>query len=119
MSVSRKMFRIGVISDTHVHTLDDLHPKIVKALSGVDLILHAGDFTQMAVLEGLKTLGQVRAVHGNMDSGGLKALLPAKESFNFAGRKIGLVHGSSAPWGIAGRVREMFTDEDVIVFGTS
>jgi uncharacterized protein len=113
------MFRIGVISDTHAHTLDDLSPKMLKALSGVELILHAGDFTQIAVLEGLKTLAQVRAVHGNMDSVELKALLPAKDTFIFAGRKIGLVHGFGAPWGITGRVREMFADEEVVVFGHS
>ena len=39
--------RIGVISDTHVKTIDDIPAKILKALAEVDLIVHAGDFTDM------------------------------------------------------------------------
>jgi putative phosphoesterase len=114
-----KMLRIGVISDTHVHTLDELPTGIIGALSGVDLIVHAGDFTHSAVFNELKLLGNLRAVQGNMDSRELRALLPHKDSFMLGGKRIGLVHGSGAPWGIASRVREMFTDEDVIIFGHS
>jgi len=111
--------RIGVISDTHVATVDELPPRLRMALSGVDLIVHAGDFTQRAVLDGLKALGEVKAVCGNMDSAELKRMLPEKELFVVQGRKIGLVHGSGAPWGIAGRIRQLFEEADVIIFGHS
>jgi len=111
--------RIGVISDTHVATVDELPPRLRMALSGVDLIVHAGDFTQRAVLDGLKALGEVKAVCGNMDSAELKRMLPEKELFVVGGRKIGLVHGSGAPWGIAGRIRQLFEEADVIIFGHS
>ena len=46
--------RIGIISDTHVTTFDEIPAPIVTALGGVDLIVHAGDFTKRAVLEGLR-----------------------------------------------------------------
>jgi putative phosphoesterase len=111
--------RIGVISDTHAHTLSEIPAAVLKALAGVDLIVHAGDFTERVVLEGLRTLGNVKAVHGNMDSDELKQLLPHQELFVVNGKKIGLTHGSGGPWGIAGRVREMFGDVDIIIFGHS
>ena len=111
--------RIGVISDTHVKTVDDVPAPIITALAGVDFIVHAGDFTERPVLEGLRRLGAVKAVCGNMDSGELKRILPQKELFIVNGKKIGLIHGWGAPWGIANRVREMFSDVDIIIFGHS
>jgi hypothetical protein len=111
--------RIGIISDTHVKTVNELPATIVTALAGVDLIVHAGDFTERVVLEGLRRLGEVKAVHGNMDSGDLKKMLPEKQLFEISGKKFGLTHGSGGPWGIAGRIREMFGDVDIIIFGHS
>ena len=111
--------KIGVISDTHVTKIDEIPAKIRRALTEVDLIVHAGDFTQKAVLDGLRTLGEVKVVAGNMDSGAIKATLPQKELFVVSGKKVGLVHGSGAPWGIAGRVRKLFSDVDLIIYGHS
>ncbi len=111
--------KISVISDTHARTVGELPAAILKALAGADLIIHAGDFTEMTVLEGLRNIGEVKAVAGNMDSGEIKKLLPQKEQFVVNGRKIGLTHGSGAPWGIAGRIREMFSDTDIIIYGHS
>jgi putative phosphoesterase len=111
--------RIGVISDTHVKTFDDLPAPIITALAGVDLIVHAGDFTERPVLEGLRRLGAMKAVCGNMDSAELKRTLPQKELFIVNGKKIGLIHGWGAPWGIASRVREKFSDVAIIIFGHS
>lgn len=111
--------KIGVISDTHAGEFSEISATIQSALSSVDLIVHAGDITRKPVLDGLESLGPVKAVAGNMDSGEIKVMLPQKESFVVAGRKIGLTHGSGAPWGIAGRVRDMFDDEDIIIYGHS
>ena len=111
--------RIGVIADTHIRTLSEIPSPILVALAEVDLIVHAGDFTERAVLEGLGTLGEVKAVHGNMDSGELKRMLPQKELFIVNGKKIGLTHGSGGPWGMADRMRRMFKDVDIIIFGHS
>ena len=111
--------RIGVITDTHVRTFSEISSPILVALAEVDLLVHAGDFTEMAVLEGLRTLGEVKAVQGNMDSLELKRMLPQKELFVFNGKKIGLIHGSGEPWGITDRVRRMFSDADIIIFGHS
>ncbi len=111
--------KIAVLSDTHVRTLDQIPPLVLRALDGVDLILHAGDFTEKAVLDGLKTLAEVRAVCGNMDSGELKRTLPQTDLFVINGKRIGLTHGSGPPWGIKRRVRHMFGDVDLIIYGHS
>ena len=111
--------KLCIISDTHAGTIDEIPAAVRKALSEADLIIHAGDFTQEAVLDGLLSMGKVKAVYGNMDSAELKSLLPQKEVFEVCGSKIGLTHGSGAPWGIADRVRQQFADVDVIIFGHS
>ena len=92
---------------------------ILKALAGVDLIIHAGDFTELAVLDSLKALAPVKAVRGNMDSSKLKEILPQKELFVVNGKNIGLIHGSGGPLGIASRIRELFSDVDLIIYGHS
>ena len=108
-----------MLSDTHVRTVNEIPERIRAALAEVDLIVHAGDFTENAVLEGLRALGEMKAVRGNMDSGELKRILPEKELFVANGKKLGLTHGSGGPWGITGRVRQMFGDVDLIIFGHS
>lgn len=54
-----------------------------------------------------------------MDSTELKRILPERDVFEVNGRKIGLMHGSGAPLGIAERVKKQFTEVDIIIFGHS
>jgi putative phosphoesterase len=111
--------RIGVLSDTHVASPAEIPERILTALADVDLIVHAGDFVAKGVLDGLKQIGEVKAVRGNMDSEELKRLLPEKELLNIEGRKIGVIHGWGSPLGIEDRVGGMFKDVDIIIFGHS
>jgi len=113
--------RIAVLADTHVDRLEYLPNKVIDALSGVDLIIHAGDFTELQLLTDLKRLKEVKAVHGNMDSRQLKCVLPTKELVEANGRRIGITHGSGAPWGIEERVRRPFESDqiDIIIYGHS
>ncbi|MDM8001180.1 MAG: metallophosphoesterase family protein [Dehalococcoidia bacterium] len=113
------MVKLAVLTDTHVGSVRELPGAMLKALADADLIVHTGDFTEMAVLEGLRSLKDVRAVRGNMDSREIQMALPRKEIFGVAGKKIGLIHGWGTPLGIAGRVRDEFHDVDVIIFGHS
>ena len=111
--------RIGVLSDTHAASFAEIPEKIVSILSEVDMIIHAGDFTAKNVLDGLKQLGKVIAVQGNMDSYELKRILPEKELITAGGRKIGIIHGWGGPDGIENRIGAMFNDVDIIVYGHS
>jgi len=111
--------RIGVLSDTHIHLAEEIPPAILKVFPEVDLIVHAGDFVGSEVLEGLKRLGEVKAVHGNVDSMKLRSLLPEKELFEAGNKKIGITHGWGSPEGIEHRVRGLFDDVDIIIYGHS
>ena len=113
--------RIAVLADTHVNTLEHLPKKIIDAISTVDLIIHAGDFTDVQVLKELKQLRGVKAVQGNMDSIELKTVLPVKEIVEIENKRIGITHGSGSPRGIEERVRKMFESDrlDIIVYGHS
>ncbi|HNV71304.1 MAG TPA: metallophosphoesterase family protein [Candidatus Ozemobacteraceae bacterium] len=56
--------KIGLISDTHTHSLDAW---ILDAFSGVDLILHAGDMISDHVLLELQAIAPTLGVRGNCD----------------------------------------------------
>jgi len=111
--------KIGVVSDTHATSFTQLPDQILRTLAEVDLIIHTGDFVARDVLDGLKRLGEVKAVQGNMDSEELKQILPEKEILEIEGKKIGIIHGWGSPHGIDDRVGGMFDDVDIIVYGHS
>ena len=113
--------RIAILADTHVNNVEDLPKKIINALSTVDLIIHAGDFTDVQLLRDLKELSKVKAVQCNMDSTELKAILPAKAIVEIKNKRIGITHGSGSPWGIEERVNKVFEADriDILVYGHS
>jgi putative phosphoesterase len=61
--MSRQVYVVGVISDTH----GLVRPGIAAAFAGVDLILHAGDVGGAAVYNSLAALAPTEAVFGNVD----------------------------------------------------
>jgi putative phosphoesterase len=117
----RTVMRIVVLADTHVSRLEDIPKKIIHAVSTADLIIHAGDVTDVQALRELQQLREVKAVQGNMDSIQLRTILPVKDILEIAGKRIGITHGSGDPEGIEERVRKVFDGDqvDVIVYGHS
>jgi len=79
---------IGVISDTH----GLLRPEALKALAGVEHILHAGDVGDSAILEALAEIAPVTAIRGNVDTEGQCADLPETEAVMLGGRLFYMVH---------------------------
>lgn len=113
---------IGVLADTHVTSFEDIPRKIIDRLSRVDLIIHAGDFIAVNVLNGLKGLGEVKAVLGNMDLAELENTLPTKEIIQIKKKRIGITHGSGPPWWeLPRRVKKVFDQDqlDIIIYGHS
>ena len=107
---------LGILSDTHL--LDRPVPgQVIEALSGADMILHAGDILDMSVIEQLSGIAETHAVRGNMDHGDAARLLPESRVLEVGGFRIGLTHGNGPPHGMPGRVRGMFDHVDCIVFG--
>ena len=79
---------VGVISDTH----GLLPTTAVKALKGVDLIIHAGDVGNNEVLDKLQSIAPVVAVRGNMDGGDSLRELPETEAVEVADVLLYVIH---------------------------
>lgn len=80
--------RIGVVSDTHGH----LHPEVLDALRGVDLVVHAGDIGDPCILDQLRQIAPVRAVRGNMDSDAWADQLPDQVVLEAGSARILMIH---------------------------
>jgi uncharacterized protein len=130
--------RIGVVADTHIpDAFPELPPRILELFGGVDIILHAGDVSDLGVLQQLEPIAQTFAVHGECDNAQVRQYLEEKQRLAFGGRAVGLVHGHRAWEGstlrrvvyrlnpsrrtatLLGYIQRQFTDVDVIVFGHS
>ena len=113
--------RLAIISDTHLPRGGRaLPPACVEQLRAADLILHAGDFMELAVLEDLQALGPtVCAVRGNVDSAELQARLPLTRVVAAEGVKIAMVHDAGPSDRRLERLRRRFPDADAVVFGHS
>ena len=83
-----KQTTIGLISDTH----SLVRPQAVEALTGVDMILHAGDIGNTAVLDSLREIAPVVAVRGNNDEGEWAESLPDWEVVEIGGVSIYMLH---------------------------
>ena len=79
---------LGVISDTH----GLLRPEAVRALGGVDHIVHAGDVGNGEILAELEEIAPVTAVCGNMDFCGGPNPLQDTEVLEFGGSTLYVLH---------------------------
>lgn len=115
--------KIGILSDTHIpERADQLPPEILKGLKGADMIIHAGDITDLKVLDALKKIcPDVRAVYGNMDSDDVRKRLPEKMVINAGRYKIGVMHGYGHPAKLTEIMAGAFKNDnvDLIIFGHS
>lgn len=105
---------IGLISDTH----GLFRPSVSSVFANVELIVHAGDVGDMAVLDRLEAIAPVVAVFGNVDDRHNPRLAPVRHV------PVGLLHlrvshghelGSPTP----ARLLDAYADGtiDIIVFG--
>ena len=102
---------LGLVSDTH----GLVRPELFTALSGVDLILHAGDVGGRSILDELSAIAPVRAVFGNTDPPGEPGL-KAFQQLDIEGVSIQVSHGHEVGSPTAEKLLARYT-ADVIVFG--
>ena len=116
------MFRVGVLSDTHLaangETLGFIAELDRTWFAGVDLILHAGDLIDADILQAF-TCCPTLAVRGNMDPPAPN--LPDKRVVEVGRARIGLMHGWGACYDLEDRLLKSFQGEtlDVLVYGHS
>jgi putative phosphoesterase len=81
------------------------------------MIVHAGDFVALSVLEELRSFAPVEAVYGNMDEPALRESLPKERVVEVAGARIGVVHIPGPAAGREARLVSRFPGCDAIVYG--
>lgn len=79
---------IGIISDTH----GLLRSEAIQALTGSNLIIHAGDIGRAEVIEEMQKIAPVVAVRGNTDKGEWANMLPLYEVVEFHGLCLYIIH---------------------------
>jgi hypothetical protein len=96
-----------------------LPDECVRLLGESDLILHAGDVTTAAVLDELRALGRVEAVHGNADEPALRQALPERLVVAVGPARIGMLHDAGPRAGRNARLVAAFPGCDAVVYGHS
>jgi putative phosphoesterase len=111
--------QIAIISDTHMPRGARAIPSAcLQHCAAATAILHAGDLSDLPVLEQLRALGPpVHAIHGNVDSAAVRALLPAQLELKLGGVRVGMTHIPGPARRRLERLRADFPDCDAIVFG--
>lgn len=115
------MLRVAVVSDTHAPRFwKAIPPAVAQQLDGADVILHAGDVCVPAVLDELAAFAPVHAVRGNNDGDGVATWgAPETLELDLDGVRVAMIHDSGQKQGRAARMRRLFPEADVVVFGHS
>lgn len=106
--------RLLVTADTHADSFDDIPVPVVAAAEEADAVVHAGDFTTRAVLEGFEEIAPVHAAYGNADAPDVCDALPRRAVFEAEGVRVCVVHGHEAA-DVAYEAAE--TGADIVVRG--
>ena len=69
-----------------------MRPEALKALQGSELIIHAGDIGNPQIMEELRTIAPIVAVRGNIDKEQWAQALPERESIEWAGISLYVIH---------------------------
>ncbi len=115
--------RLLVVSDTHVPArARDLPAPVWAAVDAADVVVHAGDWVDVALLDRLEERLAGRpliACHGNNDGPALRARLPEVARTTLDGVRLAVVHETGGRDGRERRALARFPDVDVLVFGHS
>ena len=116
--------RLGLIADTHMPgSIDALWPHALNALSGADIILHAGDLHTLEIVDELEKLAPVYVARGNGDAGIVDDRLQDHWLLDVRGVSVGMIHHfpspvRKSPETIRRYIAKHFHGEpDVVVFG--
>ncbi|MDQ3388159.1 MAG: metallophosphatase family protein, partial [Gemmatimonadota bacterium] len=107
--------RVGIVSDTH----GLLRPELLRALEGVEHILHAGDVGSEEILDELAAIAPLTAVWGNTDGWGVRGRLPEVAEVELEGKRIIILHGMQLGSPTARSVAALHGTADLVVFGHS
>ncbi|MFE9693370.1 metallophosphoesterase family protein [Micromonospora sp. NPDC005806] len=110
-----------VVADTHVpKRARDLPAPLWTAIDAADVVLHAGDWVDVSLLDALAARARrLVGVYGNNDGPELRARLPEVARVELAGLRVAVVHETGPKTGREARCAARFPDCDLLVFGHS
>ncbi|MFC5788660.1 metallophosphoesterase [Agromyces tardus] len=110
-----------LLADTHVpKRAPGLPPEVWAAIDDADVVVHAGDWVGLRVLEELERRARVLVgVFGNNDGAALRARLPEVARFEVDGIRLAVIHETGPASGRETRMDAAFPDAEVLVFGHS
>jgi uncharacterized protein len=110
-----------LLSDTHLpKRAKDLPAPLWADIDAADLVVHAGDWVDLATLDALEARSsRFAGVRGNNDGPEFDDRLPLEARFTVEELRFGLVHETGAAAGRERRMSAAFGDVDVLVFGHS
>jgi len=110
-----------VIADTHwPRRCRDLPGVVWDAVESADLVVHAGDWVEPALLDRLQERsGALLACWGNNDGPELRRRLPEVARAELDGVRVAVVHETGAAVGREARVDRAHPEVDLLVFGHS
>jgi putative phosphoesterase len=113
--------RLLLLADTHVPKRARALPEQVwRAVEAADLVVHAGDWVELALLDELEARSaRLLAVWGNNDGAGLRARLPEVARATVDGVRIAVVHETGSAAGREARCDAAYPGTDLLVFGHS
>jgi putative phosphoesterase len=113
--------KLLLISDTHLpKRAKVLPPEVWAAVEVADVVFHAGDWVDVALLEDLEARSaRLVAVAGNNDGPELWARLGEIARVTIDGVRFAMIHETGASIGREARMDAAFPDTDVLVFGHS
>jgi putative phosphoesterase len=113
--------RLVITADTHVpRRARDLPPALWAAVDEADVVVHAGDWVDVALLDRLEArAARLVGVYGNNDGPPLRARLPEVADVELDGLRIAVVHETGASTGREARCAARFPGRDLLVFGHS
>jgi hypothetical protein len=110
-----------LLADTHVpRRARDLPDQVWQAVDDADVVIHAGDWVELHVLEALEARARrVVGVVGNNDGPPLRQRLPELARVELDGVRVAVVHETGSSRGREARCAAAYPDVDVLVFGHS
>ena len=113
--------RLLLLADTHVpKRARDLPAAVWAAVDDSDLVVHAGDWVVPELLDRLEErAARLLGVWGNNDGARLRERLPEVATAVVEGVRVGVVHETGPSSGREARMRSLYPDLDLLVFGHS
>jgi putative phosphoesterase len=113
--------RLLLLADTHVpKRARDLPAQVWDAVGAADVVLHAGDWVSVDLLDALQARARrLVGVYGNNDGPALRARLPEVARAELGGLRFAMVHETGSAQDRERRCAAAFRDTDVLVFGHS